>query len=268
MAEKSPVRLQGLRAPVVALAAPEKQTVININSHRELIAKAKEIARRVQAAPGFSGMFLANPVLALEAYGIHLNPEMQHHVLTTLRHPPKLRTRREELEAKLKESLGDSVKPTDPAWMAGLVFKLRKMKPRAIEGLQPAYKPALNATAIARLQAARPKAVPRYPEQRHFTTGFSLTVAPENPALRRMDLDAPLPDLAPAAKPQATLTLEQAWFYKDDPVVHDAVELGQIMRRGFPFRTPAEFREIAKGARVDAFRSFVRAVRLKAPAPK
>lgn len=236
---------------------------ITIDTHRDLVANAREIARRVQSSPDFSVMFLSNPVLALEEYGIKLSREMQHHVLETLRHPPRLRARRKELEERLEAELGAPAKPTDAAWMAALVFKTRKMAPRDIENREPVYKPPLNAEAIARLQSARPKGGKRYPAERRLPMTMTLAVAPPKQTIRRMDLDAPLPGLEPAEAEQETLSLEQAWFYKDDQIVRDAVELGQIMRRGFPFRTPAEFREIAAGDRVDAFRMFIRSVELK-----
>lgn len=250
------------------LEPPKNYETITIKNHRELFVKSKEIARRVEEYPEYSVMFLSNPVLALEAYGVKLSRELQHHVLNTLRHQPRLRARREELEAKLEEQLGELAKPLDAAWMAGLVFQRREIAPRTIGKRVPSYKPALNAAAIERLQAARPAGRQRYAGERLSKVRFSLKVAPERRAVRRMDLDADLPPLKPAAKAPARLTLEQAWFYKDDPVVRDAVELGQIMRRGFPFRTPAEFRDIAGAKRVDAFRRFVRGVHLKEAAPQ
>lgn len=252
-----------LRRVIVPVEPPTDLEPITINTHRQLATRSKAIAKRVADSPEFSVMFLANPVLALESYGVKLSPEMRRHVLETLRHPPRLRARREELEKKLAEKLDGPVKPTDPEWMAELVFTVRKIKPRTIGNRTPAYKPPLNADAIKRLQAARPEGTKRYPGKRRLPVRFSLKVAPPKDTIRRMDLDAELPELKPAARPTKTLTLEKAWFYKDDPVVRDAVELGQIMRRGFPFATPAQFREIAAGKKVDAFRNFVRGVTLK-----
>ncbi len=245
------------------LVVPKVAESIRIDSHRDLVAKAGLIAARVAQDPAFSVMFLSNPVLALEAYGIKLSPEMQHHVLATLRHPPKLRTRREELEASLEAELGVKPHPENPKWLAEMVFVKREIAPRDTTGLDPVYSAALNADTLARLQATRPKGVVRYPGVKRLPIQFRLGVAPSDPALRRLDLEAELPDMRPAKETPYELSLEQAWFYKDDPLVHDAVELGQIMRRGFPFRTPAEFRAIQAGTRVDAFRKFVRNVRVK-----
>lgn len=245
------------------LKPPKSNDTITIRSHRELFAKSGEIARRVESDPEFSVMFLANPVLALESYGIKLSREIQHHVLNSLRHPPKLRQRREELEARLEKELGAPAKPTDPKWMAGLVFATRRLTPRSIGRREPAYKPPLNAESIARLQAARPKGGRRYATDRRIGVKFTLRVDEAKNAIRRLDLDAELPVLKNATKAPASLTLEKAWFYKDDPVVRDSVELGQIMRRGFPFRTPVEFRDIAEGKKVDGFRRFIGRVRVR-----
>lgn len=245
------------------LKRPQDHETIRITSHRELAVKSGEVAARVSADPEFSVMFLSNPVLALEAYGIKLSKEMQHHVLTSLRHPEALANRREELESKLQESLGEPAKPTDPKWMANLVFEVRAIAPRQIGKREPAYKEPINADSIKRLQGKRPKGGPRYSADRRLPVRFSLKLARPKSAIRRMDLDAELPTLKPRARPPARLTLEEAWFYKDDPVVRDAVELGQIMRRGFPFRTPAEFRKIEAGELVDGFRRFVRSVEVE-----
>jgi hypothetical protein len=263
MAENKDKSVKSGPRRATVLVVPKVAESIRIDSHRDLVAKAGLIEARVGQDPGFSVMFLSNPVLALEAYGIKLSPQMQHHVLSTLRHPPKLRTRREELEAILQEALGEKPHPEKPEWLAYLVFVKREIGPRQIAGLEPIYSPALNADALERLQGNRPKGVVRYPGVKRLPIRFSLGVAPSDPTLRRIDLDAELPKLEPAYMAPDALTLEQAWFYKDDPLVHDAVELGQIMRRGFPFRTPAEFRAIQAGTRVDAFRKFVRNVRVK-----
>ena len=161
------------------------------------------------------------------------------------------------------EQLGEAPKPVDEKWMANLVFKTRSLKPRVIRQREPAYKPALNADSIARLQAARPKGAKRYERSGRLKVKFTLKVAERANAIRRMDLDADVPDLSVATRAPAKLSLEKAWFYKDDPVVRDAVELGQIMRRAFPFKTPAQFRALAKGESADAFRKFIGGVTLK-----
>lgn len=253
------------------LPRPKVDQIVKVTNERELLAVARKLLEQLEKEPGFSVMLLANPVLALREYGIELAPEIEHHVLTSLRHPPRLRARRKELEAKLSAELGEPPRPTDSAWMARLVHERRKIEPRAIDGLAPSYKPPLSDARVAAIRAKHPPATTRYPGERRITVRHRMGVVPPRPAVRRLDLDAELPPRARAGQAPAELSLEQAWFYKDDPVVRDAVELGTIMRRGFPFATPDEFRRIARGEKVDAFRAFVDAVGLKSaakPAPR
>lgn len=263
MATRHPEAAQDALTRRDPLRRPRDRDEIELKTHRDLVAASREIADRVKVDPDFSVMFLANPILALEVYGIRLGKELRHHVLHTLRHPPKLAARRAELEASLEESLGAKPRPADPEWMAALVFEMREIAPRQVGERKPAYRPALNADAVARLKASRPSGGEKYAQPRRLPVRFTLRVAEGNETIRRLDLDAPLPELARAAKAPKALTVEAAWFYKDDPIVRNAVELGQIMRRGFPFRTPAEFRKIAAGETVDAFRKFVTGIRLR-----
>lgn len=225
---------------------------------------ARPLAKRLAADPEFSVMLLANPVLALEKYGIKLTDRLRSHVLQALRHPKALRDRRAALEHELEHKLGERPKPNDPKWLANRVFVERKLSPRQTEAASPAYREEDPGGIVASLKAARLPGTNRYPEVRRIQVTARLGVAPSPPTIRRLDLDAPLPDLPPASAVPVSLTLEQAWFYKDDPVVRDLVELGTIERRGFRFRTPADFRAIAKGEKVDGFRAFVRAVRVDA----
>lgn len=234
-----------------------------IENHRQLLAAARQISIRLKGDSNFSVMLLANPVLALKEYGIELNKEMQNHVLTALRHPPKLRMRREELEQSLTAELGMIPKPTNEAWMADLVFNVRKQKPKLLKGLTPVYLQQLRAESIKRLQDKRPSGRRRYPNRSKLDTKFTLRVADPKPAIRRLDLTAEVPQTKARKTKPAKLSLEAAWFYKEDPVVRDAVELGQIMRRGFPFRTPAQFRALADAKTADGFRTFVRKVGVK-----
>lgn len=223
---------------------------------------AKPLQKRIAADPEFSVMLLSNPVLALEKYGIKLTPRLRTHVLHALRHPKALRERRAALEKSLEKRLGKPAKPNDPKWMADYVFKTRKLAPKLTDCAAPAYRIEDPGGLIAALKADRRPATDRYPEARRITVTSRLGVAPPAPTVRRLDMDAPLPELSPGKTPPAELPLEQAWFYKDDPVVRDLVELGQIERRAFPFRTPGEFRAIQSGKSVDGFRAFVQAVRV------
>jgi hypothetical protein len=223
---------------------------------------AKPLAKRIAEDPQFSVMLLSNPVLALEKYGIKLTPRLRNHVLHALRHPKALRERRAELERTLAERIGKPARPNDPEWLAHQLFEVMRLAPKCTDGAAPAYRIEDPGGLIARLRADRRPATHRYPEARRIAVTARLGVAPPSPAVRRLDLDAPLPELAPAECAPSELPLEEAWFYKDDPVVRDLVELGQIERRAFPFRTPGEFRAIEKGRKVDGFRAFIRAVRV------
>jgi hypothetical protein len=245
-----------------ALPIPAGFETITVESHRELLAMARKLAPRIEQNPEFSVMLLSNPVLALQYYGIELSKDMQRHVLETLRHPPKLRERRKALEASLAEELGEQARPNDEQWMAKLVFERRQLTPLATDGATPAYRSALDPRTIERLQRLRPKAAKRYQGVRRGKVQASVGVAPWQPGVRLLDLAAEPPELPAANAPPQRLTLEQAWFYKRDPVIRDAVELGQIERRAFPFRTPAQFRDLVAGKQLDAFGKYVRSVRI------
>lgn len=249
---------------VKPLTPPQLSDRVKVESERQLLAMAKQLKPRLQQDPDFSVLLLANPVLALQHYGFDLSSDLQHHVLQQLRHPPKLRDRRELLEQRLTEALGEPPQPNDPAWMAQLVFDRQGLAAKQIGKREPIYRPPLNADMIAQAQARRPQGRSRYPQERRIRVTQRMGVARPEPTLRRMDLEAPVPSLKPAARAPAKLSLEQAWFYKDDdPLVRDAVELGQIRRRGFPFRTPDEFRKIMAGEKVDGFRKFVTRISLE-----
>jgi len=271
VAEKGKAKEQMVRAQssirVDPLRVPQRHAEITVNTERELLAMARPLAKRIAADPAFSAMLLSNPVLALQRYGIKLTPRLRSHVLRALRFSPSLAVRRDALAASLREALGEAPRPGDAAWLATLVFQRRGVAPRRTMGLTPVYRDEDPGGMLARLRAGRPQPTSRYPGRRHITVATRLGAAPAAPSVRRLDLEAPLPRLEPAKKAPAALSLEEAWFYKDDPVVRDAIELGQIERRAFPFRTPAEFRAIQRGEKVDAFRAFVRAVRVK-PAPR
>jgi hypothetical protein len=248
-----------VRAP---LALPAQHDVVKVDTHRQLLLMARTLSARLKSDPEFSVMLLANPVLALKKYGIDLSTEMQRHVLHTLRHPKKLRDRRAELEKALEAELGEAAKPNDSKWLAKLVFVTRDLSPRKIGSAVPTYKPAFNAQMIERQQRLRRPATNRYKGVRRSNVQASVAVSTATSSIRSMDLNAAVPKLPAASRTPKTLSLEEAWFYKDDPIVHNALELGQIERRAFPFKTPAEFRDLVAGKKVDAFRAFVTSVRV------
>ena len=247
---------------MLPLEKPQEHSTITVNTERELLAMARQLGKRLAADPQFSVMLLSNPVLALEKYGIKLTDRMRSHVLQALRHPKALRERRAELEHRLEKVLGEDPRPCDPKRLAHYLFGLRKLAPRQTEGLSPAYREEDPGGIVASLRQSRRAATHRYPGVRRIPVQTRLGVAPSPPAIRRLELAAKRPEQKPAERAPAELSLEQAWFYKDDPVARDIVELGTIERRAFRFRTPGDFRAIAKGDKVDGFRAFVTAVRV------
>jgi hypothetical protein len=245
------------------LPFPRESKLIKVDSERKLLAMARVLKERVYQDPEFSTLLISNPVLALKAYGIELSAKMQDHVLRALRHPKPMRERRALLEARIHKNLGEAARPDDPAWLAKLIFGTRKLKPRDLCGLEPAYEPQPFDRAITALKDARPVRGVRYPGMRRLPATQKLSVAPVRPAIRRLDIAAPVPKAPLAGTVPKALTLEEAWFYKDDPAVADVVELGIIMRRALPLRTAEEFRKLQSGEAVDVFRAFIRTVRIK-----
>lgn len=248
----------------VAPVQPASFERIEIRSHRALAVRQGEIAARVNASPDLALMLLINPVLAFERMGVKLSPEIAHHVLHAIQHPAALRTRRDELEARLTEALGEPPQPTDPAWNRHLLFDLRRLAPLVIGDAVPAYLPPLGEQESAKLHALRPAGTKRYPQARRLGPRNRVGSVPWKESLRRIDLDAPAPTLPRAKKPPESVPLEDLWFYKDmDPVVRDALELGVIQRRAFPVHTPDSFRQILEGTKSSAFRVWITSIRFK-----
>ena len=245
-----------------SLAARPDLPLLHINSHRELAIRQKALADRVAAHPQLAVMLLVNPVLAFKALGVVLSHPVANHVLHAIQHPPELRNRRDELEASLKEALGEPAQPTDAAWNAHLLFTLRKLGPLAIGDQHPAYTPPLGQAEAQKLHALRPAAVLRYPQPRRLAARNSVGSVSWKESLRRLDLKAPAPNMPAAEQAPQTVPLEDLWFYKDlDPVVHDALELGVIRRRAFPIHSPDSFRQVLAGSKPNAFRSWIERVR-------
>ena len=176
------------RRPGSPLAAPPDLPALHINSHRELASRQKALADRVAAHPKLAVMLLVNPVLAFKALGVVLSHPVANHVLHATQHPPELRNRRDELEASLKETLGEPAQPTDAAWNAHLLFTLRKLGPLAIGDQHPAYTPPLGQAEAQKLHALRPAAVLRYPQPRRLAARNSVGSVSWNESLRRLDL--------------------------------------------------------------------------------
>lgn len=251
--------------PVEALAAPVKPVdfePLKISSHVALAGRQKEIAARVAAAPDLGVMLLINPVLALEQLGVKLSPEIAHHILHAIQHPTALRARRDELQAKLKEALGEPAQPTVATWNRHLLFELRNLMPLMIGEKLPVYHPPLGQEESAKLHALRPAATQRYPQPRLLSPRNRVASVPWKESLRRIDLTAAAPKLPPARKPPEQVPLEDLWFYKDqDELVRDALELGVIQRRAFPVQSPDSFRKILERQKSNAFLAWIRSVR-------
>jgi len=256
---------QGPRRSTMPLQPPHGLKGLHIASHEQLMRALPVAAVRVAKQPGFSVMLLLNPVLALSHYGVTLSPAMRHHVLHMLRHPPALRARRDTLEASLRETLGEPAKPLNPAWLARFVFVRQKLIALATESQKPSHRPRANAAMVAALQAGLPAPTNRYPELRHrigVTSHLGLAPLREPPG--RLDMAAPAPSLPPsAAASPATLSIEQAWFYKDlDPLVAAVVELGTIQASARRFLTPDAFRKTITGEKSTAFRGWISDLRI------
>ncbi|CAN7437767.1 hypothetical protein LJR225_002885 [Phenylobacterium sp. LjRoot225] len=256
----------GLKHRLSPLKPPKTFETLEVKDHRGVAVAFRKIAARISEDPEFGVMMAINPVLAMERYGIKLTPEMQDHVLRAVRHPPRLRTRREALEAKLTEALGTPPRVDDETWLAQVLFDRLGLEPRMVGDAQPAYRPPLNAEVMTRIKPVRPAGNKRYPGPRRLAVRSSIGMKPWKEAVRRLDLGAAVPDLPPAAERPQSVTLETAWFYKDrHELARDLVELGQIQRMAFPIRTPEAFRKIASGEQPNAFRSWITSVRFKDP---
>lgn len=231
---------------------------LKLESHRALISEQPRLFQRFNENPDLANLLLINPVLAFREVGVEMTPEIAHHVLHTRQHPPRQRQRREELEASLKEALGEKPRPEDPAWLAEVLFERLEVAPLKTAGQEPAYKPPLNEAAVKRLQALRPKRRQKLTREK----GGVIRMRFKRPTLRRIDLDAKLPDLEPSDERPEELDLETLYFYKEShPLARDLLELGVIKRRAFPVHSGDSYRRIKEGLKKNAFRSWITAVR-------
>ena len=250
-------------------AVADKPPAIRINSHRALAAKQAEIIGRLQSRPEIAALFLVNPSLALQDLGVELSAEMSHHVLETVRHPPGLTKRREQLERKLEKKLGEPPRPNDAKWLSGILFDKLKLQPVSTRGLRPHYRDPLDEATRKRLEARRPKERGNRYTERRRTKSPVLRVKRTAEALRRMDLDAKLPPLKETSYRPKNVSLEKAYFYKDShPLVRDLLELGIIQKRAFPIRSGAAYRKLKEGAKHNDFRAWIRAVKFNPEQPK
>jgi len=234
---------------------------LEIDRHISLAANQREIFRRFNQNPDLAKMLLINPVLAFADAGITLTPEIKRHVLETIQHSPRMRLRRSELEGKLREQIGETAQPNNPAWVSSFLFNKLRLTPLDTSGYEPQYVEPLNAEIIKRLQARLPKRRPR-PAGKRKLMGTLISVAPWKPTIRRFDLEAALPKLKASRSTPPEVTLQHLYFYKDShPLVRDLLELGIIQRRAFPIHTGDSYRQIKDGNKPNAFRSWIKSIR-------
>jgi hypothetical protein len=232
---------------------------LNITTHRELLTYQGEIFARLNQDPKAAGMLLINPVLAFRDVGVEMTREIAHHVLHTIQHTPRLRKRRDALEAELSEALGEPPQADNPAWVSRFLFETLQLEPLETEGLEPTYKAPLNEAAVKRLQEVRPQ---RQRKEKLSPRSSFLRVRLTRPAVRRLDVDAPLPELRPAKEAPQEVDLETLYFYKEShPLARALLELGIIQRRSFPIHSADSYRRIKRGEKPNAFRSWIDAVR-------
>lgn len=229
---------------------------IRIDSHRALIAKARQVIKRLGSDPASLRLLVLNPVLAFKQAGIELSPAIADHVLRSVQHPPAVRAEREELEARLREALGEIPRPTSGEWLAHLLFEKLGLKPLDTRGQSPPYASSVDAAAVARLSKLLPS------QNRQSLVGraqIDPTQAPKSGGVVRiggfktvnnLDLEVAAPPLKslPSGTAPKRVTLEELWFYKDQhPIVADSLRLALIQRSALPIHSAASFRRIQQG---------------------
>lgn len=248
-----------IRPPITTKADFPK---LEVASHRALVVEQERIVERFNAHPELAVLFFVNPVLAFREFGVTLSPEMADHLLHALQHPPKLRARREALEQSLAERLGAPPQPNDARWLATTLFETLEIEPLQTAGQQPAYVPALPRDVLDRLAKLRPRFRNRRGDTPRRLSGMGVRIREWHPTARRMDLESAAPALPRAARPPASVTLEELWFYKDaSPVARELLELGIIRRRAFPIQSADSYRKIRAGEKANAFRGWITGLR-------
>jgi hypothetical protein len=256
-------------APATTKSAPlvplHKYTELHLETRRDLAVNQAEIAKRINSDPALSVLLLINPVLAFKEFGVTVSPEVSKHIMHTLRYLPAVQDKHDALQTSLSEALGETPRPTDPAWLARTLFDKLKVQPLDTQGLTPAYKTPLDADAMQRLQQLLPQQKPRYPNrQKLIPIVSSVRVAPPPPAVRALDLDAALPASLPkASTAPATVTLTDLYFYKDsNPIARQLLEYGMTIQLAIAFHTPATFRAVRDGTQSDPFRAWIQSVQI------
>ena len=104
-----------------------------VNVERDLRKHMREISQRMNANQTLARLVLINPILVLEDLGVQLSKDVKTHIMETLRFPPSLVKRRDELALELKKELSllnshHKLPLTDPQ-RAELVFSTLKIQP-------------------------------------------------------------------------------------------------------------------------------------------
>lgn len=239
------------------LPPPAGVEPLPLEDHRELVTRRREIAARLEEHPGFASLLLVNPAKALDDLGVELSKETRSHLLRALRHPPRAARRREELERRLEEKIGESPRPLDGEWVSELLFGELELQPLATRGHHPRYRPPPNREILERVTARRPS-VRTTPEGERRLGGTRIRLAEWEPGVRHLDVDAELPDLEPADEPPKRVGLGTLFFYKEaHPLARDLLELGVLMEGGVGIRSAEAYRRIRDGKEPSAFRQWV-----------
>jgi hypothetical protein len=111
-----------------------------INTHKDLLRNMRAISNRLNDSPELARMLLVNPILALEDAGVELTPEVKEHIMDSLRFPPSLVKRREELELELHDelsALGVPYRlPLSGKQRADLMFRVLKLASHETDALE------------------------------------------------------------------------------------------------------------------------------------
>jgi hypothetical protein len=235
---------------------------LEITTREELAERMGEIFARLNRRPELARMMMVNPVMAMADAGVRLAPDVGTHVLHALQHPPEVQSRRRQLTKTLKKQLGEAPQPNDPKWLARVLFEQLKLEPLRTKGRKPPFRDPLAPAELERARANRPARMRRPDGVPRPLRGVRIRVAPWRGSYRRLDVDAPAPELKPADRAPEAVELTDLWFYKDrDPVARDLLELGVIERRAFPIQAPDEYRRIQEGEALTALAAWITSIR-------
>ena len=231
-------------------APPE--SIIQINTERDLIRYRTQIVARLQADPTAMRLLVINPVQAMRDVGIQIAPRVANHILHSVQYPPTVRAQKTRLIHELTAALGRKPHPSNPEWLAYTVFVQLEIPAVQTTGITPAYQAAVEPAAVRGIQSLLPTrgvtvdGTPQDPEHPRYAPP-TVPLACEPRTVEMLDLDAPVPPLPPAPAP-ASLSLTDLWFYKEaSPVVRKLLRLGIIENSGVTLHGPSDYRRIRAG---------------------